>query len=38
LNWWTTQRLESTSELLFEHVEEPSIVSLELSVDAVVAV
>lgn len=36
LRWWTTQRYRSVSELLFEDVEEPPIVSLELAVDAFV--
>lgn len=38
LRWWTTRRLRSVSELLFEDVEAPPMVSLELAVDAVVQV
>jgi hypothetical protein len=34
LRWWTRKRLQSVGGLLFEDVEEPPIVSLELTVDA----
>jgi hypothetical protein len=36
LRWWTALRLRSAGELLFEDLEEPAIVSLELVVDAAV--
>jgi hypothetical protein len=36
IRWWSARRLRSASELLFEDVEEPPMVSLELTVDAVV--
>ena len=36
LRWWTSRRFRSASELLFEDVEEPPIVSLELTVDGAV--
>lgn len=35
-DWWTGQRLKSSSELLFDDTEEPPMVSLELTVDAMV--
>ncbi len=35
LRWWTTRRLRGAGELLFEDVEEPTVVSLDLVVDAV---
>jgi hypothetical protein len=35
LRWWTTRRLRAAGELLFEDLEEPPVVSLELTVDAV---
>jgi hypothetical protein len=36
LHRWTMRRLRSANELLFEDLEEPAIVSLELTVDAAV--
>ncbi len=35
LRWWTIGRLRATGELLFEDLEEPTVVSLDLVVDAV---
>lgn len=38
LRWWTARRLQSAEEMIFDDIEEPPLVSLELAVDSALQV